>query len=193
MLNFQALHNKEVGIAQFLADLSLTRDDLRNETNEMIDHMLDLISTCADADVTFTPNDPQKHDQYATNPDEADMAWNLAHVIVHTTASSEESAALAAEMARGVAHHGRSRAEVPWEQVTTIAACRARLEESRRMRLASLEMWPDEPQMDTEYEAWPKGPMIKTLGRFVFGLIHDDDHQGQIKEIVRQARSARAG
>ena len=52
-----------------------------------------------------------------------------------------------ADLARGVAFHGRSRSEVPWETVTTIAQCRARLEESRRMRLASLDMWPDQPYL----------------------------------------------
>jgi hypothetical protein len=192
MLNFQALRNKEISLSDFLAGLTLTRDDLRNLTNEMIDNMLGLIASCEDADVTFEPDDPKKHDQYAARPEDADLAWTLGHVIVHATASSEESAALAAEMARGVAHHGRSRSEVPWEQVKTIAACRDRLEESRRMRLASLEMWPTQAHLETEYEAWPNGPHIKTIGRFVFGLMHDDDHLGQISEIVRQARAARA-
>ncbi len=192
MLNFLAIRNKEITLAEFLANLSVTRTDLRNLTNEMIDNMLEKISTCNDADVTFVPDDPNKHDSYATNPAEADMAWTLGHVIVHATASSEESAALAAEMARGVSHHGRSRSEIPWEQMTTIAGCRQRLEESRRMRLASLEMWPDAAHMDMEYEAWPKGPQINTTGRFVFGLMHDDDHLGQIGEIVRQSHAARS-
>jgi hypothetical protein len=192
MLNFQAVRNKEISLVQFLADLTLTRDDLRNLTNEMVDAMLALIATCDDADVTFEPDDPQKHDKYAAKPEEADLAWNLGHVIVHTTASSEESAALAAEMARGVAHHGRSRSEVPWKQIKTIAACRQRLEESRRIRLASLEMWPQAAHLEMEYEAWPNGPRINTLGRFVFGLMHDDDHLGQIREIVRQSHAAKA-
>jgi len=189
MLNFFAVRNKEISLAQFLADLTLTRDDLRDLTNEMIDNMLELISTCEDADVTFEPDDPKKHDPYAAKAEDADLAWNLGHVIVHTTASSEESAALAAEMARGVANHGRSRSELPWEQIKTIAACRQRLEESRRMRLASLEMWPEAAHLETEYEAWPKGPVINTIGRFVFGLMHDDDHLGHIREIVRQTRA----
>lgn len=49
--------------------------------------------------------------------DDVHLAWNLGHVIVHTMASAEESAALAAELARGVEYHGRSRYEVPWETV----------------------------------------------------------------------------
>ena len=191
MLNFQAIRNKEISLVDFLAGLSLTVDDLRELTNEMVDKMLDLISTCDDADVIFDPDDPKKYDQYATKAEEVDLAWNLGHVIAHTTASSEESAALAAEMARGVAYHGRSRSEVPWEQMTSIAGCRQRLEESRRMRLASLGMWPDQAHLETEYQAWPNGPMINTTGRFVFGLMHDDDHLEQVKEIVRQSHAAK--
>jgi hypothetical protein len=76
--------------------------------------------------------------------------------------------------------------------MTTIAGCRMRLEESRRMRLASLEMWPDSPDLANSYEAWPNGPMINTIGRFVFGLMHDDDHLGHIKEIVRQTQEVSA-
>ena len=192
MLNFQPVRSKEISLSQFIAEAKLTPTDLRSLTNEMIDAMLAAISTCTDADVTFEPDDPQKGDKFATNPEEVDLVWNLGHVIVHTTASSEESGALAAEMARGVEHHGRSRYEVPWRQVTTIAFCRQRLEESRRMRLASLDMWPDEPHLEMEYEYYPKGPMVSTLMRFVFGLMHDDEHLGQIKEIVRQAQAARA-
>lgn len=94
-------------------------------------------------------------------------------------------------MARGVPHHGRSRAEVPRQQIKTLAACLQRLEESRRMRLANLEMWPQEAHLELVYEAWPKGPQIHTIGRFVFGKMHDDDHLGQIREIVRQSHAAR--
>ena len=82
-------------------------------------------------------------------------------MIVHTTASSEEAAFIAAELARGVEFHGRSRSEVPWETVTTIEQCRHRLEESRRMRLATLQIWPDEPDLDnTMTLAFLKGQSI---------------------------------
>ena len=110
--------------------------------------MLGLIAECVDADVVLVPDDPEADDPWAATPEETNMSWTLGHVIVHTTASSEESAALAAEMARGVALHGRSRYEVPWQEMRTIEGCRQRLEESRRMRLASLEMWPDDPHLE---------------------------------------------
>ena len=130
-------------------------------------------------------------DPYAATPEEVTMPWTLGHVVVHTTSSAEESAAVAAELARGVEHHGRSRYEVPWQEMQTIAGCRRRLEESRRMRLASLEMWPDEPHLETAYEIWSDQPPVNAIGRFVLGLMHEESHLGQIAEIVRQAHRAR--
>jgi len=188
MLNFNAVREKEMTYDELVA--GLTRDDLRDLTNEMVDTMLELIEDCTDADVTFEPVDSDAYDSYAEDPDEAYMAWTLGHVIVHTTASAEESAALAAEMARGVKPHGRSRSEVPWRTVTTIAQCRHRLEESRRMRLASLDMWPDDPHLDLSYKPWSSAPSINAVGRFVFGLHHDYDHLGQLAEVVGQAKAA---
>lgn len=188
MLDFTPVRNKEMKINQLAQ--GLTPADLARLTNEMIDTILDLIAECTDADVIFTPNDPQANDTYAVNPDEVKLAWTLGHVIVHTTASSEESAFLAAELARGVAFHGRSRSEVPWQTVTTIAQCRQRLEESRRMRLVSLELWPDPPDLNNSYENW-EGMPTNAITRFVLGLSHDDSHLGQIAEIVRQTRAAR--
>jgi hypothetical protein len=189
MLNFQAFHDKQITYPELVA--GLTRDDLVALTDEMVDTTLALIAGCTDADVTFEPVDPQAYDPYAATPEEVNMAWTLGHVIVHNTASSEESAAVAAELARGVAYHGRSRYEVHWTQMHTIADCRQRLEESRRMRLASLGMWPDAPHLDNEYQAWKEGPMVNAIGRFVLGLMHEESHLAQIRDIVRQALAAR--
>jgi alkanesulfonate monooxygenase SsuD/methylene tetrahydromethanopterin reductase-like flavin-dependent oxidoreductase (luciferase family) len=130
MLDFQSVRNKEITYEALFEDLR--RDDLRDLTNEMVDRMLSLIAGCADADVTFEPVDPEADDPYAESPEDVTLAWNLGHVIVHFTASAEESAALAAELARGVENHGRSRYEVPWQGMTTMAMCQQRLEESRR-------------------------------------------------------------
>ena len=189
MLDFAKARAEGIPLAHLTA--GLTRDDLRALTNEMIDTMLGLIAGCEDADVTFVPSDPAANDPVAASEAEVHMPWTLGHVIVHTTASAEESAALAAELARGVPVHGRSRSEVPWESVTTIAQCRARLEESRRMRLASLDMWPDRPHLELRYEPWPGAEPVDAVGRFVLGLRHDADHLGQIADIVAQARAAR--
>ena len=197
MLNFQAFHDGTITYPELVA--GLTRDDpstssgqvLHALTDEMVDTILALIAGCTDADVTFVPVDPQAYDPYAATPEEVNMAWTLSHVIVHNTASSEEAAAVAAELARGVAHHGRSRYDVHWTEMRTIADCRQRLEESRRMRLASLGMWPDAPHLENEYQAWKEGPMVNAIGRFVLGLMHEESHLAQIREIVRQAQAAR--
>jgi hypothetical protein len=171
----------------------LTVDDLRRLTNEMIDTMQRLIADCTDADVVFVPDDPNANDPVAATEAEVHMPWTLGHVIVHTTASAEEAAAIAAELARGVPHRGgRSRSEVHWSTITTIAQCRHRLEESRRMRLASLDMWPDQPHLDNTYVPRPGAEPINAVARFVLGLRHDDDHLAQIAEIVRQAKAARS-
>jgi hypothetical protein len=187
MLDFTPLRNREMTMAELTADL--TPQDLRQLTNEMIDRMLDLIAGCGDAAVIFVPVDPDANDVYAVDSSLENLAWTLGHVIVHATASSEESAFLAAELARGVPFEKRrSRSEIAWEMVTTIAQCRHRLEESRRMRLSSLDLWPDEPYLDNVYYSRPDGPPVNAVGRFVYGLVHDDSHLGQIAEIVRQAK-----
>lgn len=188
MLDFTPLRTREKTISQLTADL--TPDNLRHLTDEMIDQMLALIVDCNDADVVFKPVDPDAHDPYAADGADVDLAWTLGHVIVHVTASAEESAFLAAEMARGVpAERRRSRSEMPWETVTTTAQCRQRLEESRRMRLVSLALWPDEPHLDNCYEPRSGIGEINAVGRFVLGLRHDDDHLAQIADIVQQTRA----
>ncbi|MEO8285448.1 MAG: DinB family protein [Chloroflexota bacterium] len=168
----------------------LTVDDLRGLTNEMIDTMLDIIKDCTDKDVTFEPSDPDAYDEAASSDDELKISWTLGHVIVHATASSEEAASIAAELARGVEWHGRSRSEVPWRTVTTIEQCRHRLEESRHMRLASLEMWPDEPHFHNTYTAREGAPPTNCVRRFLNGLRHDESHLEQLERIVRECRGA---
>jgi DinB superfamily len=191
MIDFSRTRSKELSHRQLCGHY--TAAELRQLTNEMIDLQLSYIADCTDADVVFVPSDPDAKDTYASNEADVDIAWTLGHLIVHVTASSEESAAIAAELARGVPHRGgRSRAEVAWETVTTVAQCQARLEESRRMRLASLDMWPDAPDMENSY-AWREGlEPFNAPTRFCLGFAHDDDHLAQIREVVRQAKAARS-
>jgi len=184
MLDFDPVRSKEITLNDLAAEL--TRADLINLTSEMVDTELKLIENCADRDVVFVPDDPLADDQFAENPEDVTLAWTLGHVIVHVTASSEEAAAVAAELARGVKYHGRSRYETPWQTVITINQCRERLEESRRIRLASLEMWPEQPHLDNHYRSRPGAPVMNTISRFIYGLQHDDDHLEQIRKIVAQ-------
>lgn len=191
MLDFERVRSKQTTFNELVA--GLTPADLRRLTNEMVDHIQGLLTGCTDADVTFTPVDPEANDRFAANPEDVKLAWTLGHVIVHITASTEEAAALAAELARGVPLHGRSRSEVPWQQATTVDFCRVRLEENRRMRLASLDVWPDQPHLELMADLWPGMDPVNAIGRFALGLSHDDAHLRQIAEIIRQAKAARGG
>src|SRR5512143_417756 len=116
MFDFTPLLQPQARLSELTAHL--TGDDLHRYTDEMIDTLLTLITACTNADVTFQPIDPEANDTYAATEAEVHMAWTLGHVIVHVTASAEESAFLAAELARGVKYHGRSRFEVSWQTVT---------------------------------------------------------------------------
>ena len=187
MLDFQLVRNQKVKLQELVKDL--TRDDMRRELNKMYDEVLRLIAECTDAYVTFEPIDEKADDPYAIVGEES-IAWTLGHVIVHITASMEESASIASELARGVEYHGRSRWEVPWREVTTIEQCRARMAESSRMCLASLEMWPELPHMENTYTPPFAGALPHTcISRFASGLKHASDHLGQIEDIIRQANS----
>ena len=188
MLDFPALGSKDKTIND-LCD-GLTTTDLAAAANEMIDTVLDLIADCRDEDVVFVPDDPEANDTFAAEGVDVNLAWTLGHVIVHLNASSEESAFLAAEMARGVERSGRSRYEVPWQEVTTIAQCRDLLEASRRMLLATLDVWPAEPNYEITRPGTYVNGTIDARGRFVLGLGHAFSHLGQIREIARQAAAA---
>ena len=191
MLDFTPVRNSEITLAELGAHLQ--PHDLRTLTNEMIDTMLAIMAGAQDADVVFVPDDPDAYDGAAATEAEIHIAWTLGHLVVHMTASSEESAALAAELARGVPHRpGRSRSEVHWTTVTTVAQCRARLEESRRMRLASLDMWPTVPDLENHYRSSENGPKINAITRFISGLRHDDNHLAQMRAVMAQAEAARS-
>ena len=191
MLDFNRVRNKELTISELAAGLTVS--DLHRHTDDMIDTVLGLIQDAVDADVDFQPVDPAANDTFAANPDEVSIAWTLGHVIVHATASSEEAAALATELARGVEIKGRSRYETPWQNVHTVAQLHARLHESRRMRHAFLNAWPDEPNLSLTFSYQRPGAVpVNAIGRFIFGLSHEDSHLEQIKEIMRQAKVARS-
>ena len=164
--------------------------ELAAATRAMMAELRSLLAEATDGDVTFVPHDPGAEDTFAVDPAEIGLAWTLAHVIVHLTASAEEAAFLAAELARGVEPHGRSRHETPWPSVTTIDACRQRLAESERMILATLASWPDEPDLEVTFVT-PKGLRRNAPARFLGGLMHADEHVGQVASILDQARVSR--
>jgi len=186
MLDFTPIKNHSQTFAAFAQNL--TKADLQQYTNEMIDTELDIIANATDADAVFVPVDPQAKDTFG-KPEDQDLAWTLAHVIVHATASSEEAAALSSSLARGLAFEGRSRYETPWDTVKTVAELHQRLAESRRIRLAFLDTWPDQPHLDLIQDL-PFG-QFNAVSRFLMGLYHEESHLEQLREIMRQAHAAR--
>jgi hypothetical protein len=189
MIKFSSVRDRSQSI-QELAQ-GVTRDDLRAATTAVTDDLLGRIRDVTDEDVTFVPIDPAADDQFAADSADVALAWTLGHVVVHLTASAEEAALISCELARGVAREGRSRWETPWPTVTTAGEARDRLEESRRMILALLDAWPDEPHLDVTISG-TTGPR-NAVARFLSGLSHTDSHLEQVSEIARQARAARVG
>src|SRR5258708_12207790 len=117
MLDFQPVREKKIALQELVK--GFTKADLQHELNEMYDEVLSLIADCTDTHVTFEPVDEKADDPYAVQGEET-ISWTLGHVIVHLTASMEEPAAIASELARGVEYHGRSRWAFPCHEVPHI-------------------------------------------------------------------------
>jgi len=192
VLDFAPVNRYAVPMDRFVREWHPGPEELARLTEASIDRFLALLAGAADADVRFVPDDPAADDAAAADPGERTLAWTVAHNVVHATASAEEYAAVAAALARGVDFHGRPRYETPWRSVTSVEACRRCLEESRRMRLASLGMWPDEPNLAKGYCPWRESGWVNAQGIFAWGLAHDQAHDVQVEAILAQARAARA-
>jgi hypothetical protein len=194
-INFIPLLRNEVKAIDFARNLSV--DDLRTATNASIDLMLDMIKDLNDVGVTFDPVDPLANDPHAA-PGEEHIGWSVAHLIAHVTASSEEWAAYSSILARGIVYPAtpRLRYETPWREIKTKKQCVQRLEESRRMRLACLDMWPDTPHLDVLREVSPRfienNGEVNAIAAFIYGLKHELNHHDQIREVVRQVHASRA-
>jgi DinB superfamily len=169
----------------------VTTEDLRRLTNTVFDSTRRLLRRCTDFDVTFVPLDPLADDPYTEAGHEVNVGWTLSHIIAHVTAGAEESAALAAELARGVAYHGRSRNEVPWQRMKTIGQCEVRIDEWRRICLASLGMWPAQPDLTNTYIPWEDAAPMGATARYLLGLRHGVAHLAQMGDAVGQARVER--
>lgn len=197
MIDFSPVYNKEKKYIDLWHDGELTQADLRAASNESIDYLLQMIAGLTDADVTFDPEDPDAHDREAVEGEET-IGWSIAHLIAHVTASSEEAAAFSSLLARGVQEvRQRPRYETPWRAITTQAQCVQRLEESRRMRLAYLDTWPDAPDYDNLRVA-PSERFQEYFGDlnapacFLMGLGHELGHFAQIETVKAQALAAKS-
>ncbi|MEN8240895.1 MAG: DinB family protein [Chloroflexota bacterium] len=189
MIDFTPVQEKQIPWPEFAARLN--RQDLIDEVNQLTDTILEILVECSDFAVAFAPHDPEAHDPYAENPEDEDLGWGLGHLIAHITASNEESAFMGAELARGVeVEPRRSRFEIDWEAITTLEQARHRLQESRRMVLASLDVWPDEPHLQNAYKT-RSGLEVTPMVRVLFGFSHASSHLAQIEEVIRQAKEAK--
>lgn len=189
-VDFTPVKNKEVSLLEFSKQFSI--NDLKAMTNTSIDTLLAIIGDATDAELTFIPEDPHAHDPYAP-AEEQHKGWNLAHLVLHVTASSEEGAAFSSILARGIAVGGRLRYEADWQTYTTREQVLQRLEESRRIRLAYLDTWPDEPHLDV-YRQFPDDGKVRSpvnaKAAFLSSLWHEIGHYEQFRDAAHQARQA---
>ncbi len=195
MIDFSPMRDGELSYLEYAARESIGTEDLRRLSDESIDFLLGQLDGLSDADIVFDPEDPEADDPFAVEGEEG-IGWNFGHLIAHVTASSEEGAALSSLLARGVPASERPRYETPWRDIKTVAQVRQRLEESRRMRKAYLQTWPDAPLLEvcrvvSERFTARFGEM-NAPAAFLFGLSHEVGHYEQIEEVRRQALAARS-
>ncbi len=172
----------------------LTRDDLRDETHRLYDEAKAIVEACTDAEIAFEPVDEDADDPYAVEGEQK-IGWTLGHLIAHFTASNEETAGISSLLARGIPVSGRQRVEVPWRDVNTVDIALHRLEESRRMVLAYLDAWPDEPRLDVYRQFGSERAQeffgtINAPASYLMGLSHHHGHIEQMQAVARQAKAA---
>ncbi|MEM9953640.1 MAG: DinB family protein [Chloroflexota bacterium] len=196
MVDFTPFFNKEKKFIDLWNDNNLTVQDLRDATNESIDYLLSLIADLDDADIRYEPHDPNANDPYSVEGEEH-IGWTVGHLIAHVTASSEEGAAFSSQLARGVegVEH-RPRYETAWRDLDTKSHAVQRLEESRRMRLAFLDTWPDSPHFTNTRQGLSERAQeffgtLNAPAAFLMGLGHEVGHYEQIKGAVQQALDAK--
>jgi len=194
LIDFSPVYAGDLQLLQFSQRFS--KDDLRAATITYYDQILEILKATNDNGIVFTPDDPEADDPYVEDPAERYIGWTLAHQVVHVTASQEENAGFSSLLARGIPVGGRMRSETHWRTITTQAQAVQRLEESRRMCLAYLEAWPNEPKLDVYREA--SANSIERIGYlnaaaiYLAGLKHTDGHMAQFRETLRQAQASLA-
>ena len=195
MIDFSPISDGQLSCLDYAQQENITAADLKTYSDESIDFLLSLTEGLADADIVFQPEDPEAHDPFAVEGEES-IGWSFGHLIAHVTASSEEGAAFSSLLARGIPAAERPRYETPWRGIATAAQARQRLEESRRMRNAYLQTWPDVPFLDVHRviseRFTERFGNMNAPAAFLFGLWHEVGHYDQIKDVRQQALTARA-
>ncbi len=192
-IDFAPVRSQEITMIELAKRYS--QDDLRAATHEYLDFLLEIVNSVNDAQLFVEPNDPDANDPYS-KPGEERIGWSLAHLVLHTTASMEESAAFSSILARGVAVGGRLRYEQHWKEVATRAEVLQRIAESRRMCLAYLDTWPDKPHLDV-FRQYADSASIRTTppngpASYLNGLSHGYRHIDQIRRVAGEAGAATA-
>lgn len=180
--------------------------DLRVKTEQFFDAVQSILVEATDAAVLLVPSDPHVSEEPETAieilearagrwnpqaaPEEEKRGWMLSKVIAHVTAILEDGMACAAMLARGVRLDSRLMYEVPSESMTTAEQVRARVCESRRICLALLSAWPDQPHLETTVIRIPEIGPLNAIGIAMSGLFHGPMHLDQLREILRQAKEA---
>jgi hypothetical protein len=193
-IDFSPVKSRTVKLVEFAAGFS--QADLRAATQTSIESILALLREASDAEIAFIPNDPEAHDPHAI-PGEETLGWSLGHLVAHVTATAEEGAAFGSLLARGVPLTDetlRLRYETPWQEINTRARAVQRLEESRRIRLAYLDTWPDQPHLEVTRAISARrlrlhGP-TNAPAAVLSGLMHEQGHLDQMRETLRQAQEA---
>lgn len=193
-IDFTPINAHTQKIRPFAAQYTL--DEIRAAAVESAEFILGILDGLDDDDVTFVPYDPDANDPYAS-PEEQNIGWTIAHLVVHVTASTEEYAATGSVLARGINFppEPRLRYETLWHTVTTQAQCVQRIKESLRMRLAYLDAFPDTildgiwQRSEKFFEIFGE---LDAKGTYLLGLSHEVGHQAQFEEVRRQALAAKA-
>jgi len=192
--DFSSVHSGAVKLGDFARPFQV--EDIHAATNASVDHLLGIIRDVrSDAEISFIPYDPEANDSHAV-PEERNIGWSLGHLVAHVTASSEEAAAIASLLARGVPYgrEPRLRYETPWREINTRAKAMQRLEESRRIRLGYLAAFPSTPHLENQCALSERGKErygeLNAIGQFLSGLLHETGHYAQFQEAARQAGEA---
>jgi hypothetical protein len=123
LFDFSPFHRGERKLETFIPEF--THPQLIDLTNTQIDEYLHLTADLTDAEITAVAHDPEA---------EGGIGWNVAHLILHTTASAEEGATIASILARGIPYgfEPRLRYEADWQTITRRAQVVQRMDSSRR-------------------------------------------------------------
>ena len=195
MIDFSPMQDGDLTYIEYAQRENIDAAALKQCSDESIDFLLGLLGDLSNDDIVFDPEDPGADDPYAVAGEE-NIGWSFGHLIAHVTASSEEGAAFSSLLARGVPASERPRYEAPWREMITVAQLQTRLEESRRMRNAYLETWPDNPFLDVNRPVSERFTarfgQMNAPAAFLFGLSHEVGHYDQILDVKRQALAARS-